>query len=95
MARATYEQAFEDHQYLWAIGAAYDMTGGYVDSQDLDKLLANPTKTTARKCLISQIEYWFQAGTEDGGHAEMQAAYDNDPEVAKIADRYACDVTGR
>ena len=33
----TYEQAFKDHEYLWKIGPGYDMTGGYVDQEDLSR----------------------------------------------------------
>ena len=60
-----YGQARADHEYLWrTYGPAWDMTGGYVDSKDLDALLLSPTKATARDCYCSQIEYWFQAGPE-------------------------------
>lgn len=60
-----YSQARADHEYLWeTYGPARDMTGGYVDQDDLAKLLQKPTKATARECYCSQIEYWFQAGPE-------------------------------
>lgn len=63
MSRVTYEQALEDHTYLWDFyGPAADMTGGYVDQEDLSKMLRNPSKTTARQCLINQIAYWFEIG---------------------------------
>ena len=57
-----YEEVYKDHSYLWSIGPANDMTGGYVDQEDLYKLLKNPTKATAKKCLLEQIEYWFDMG---------------------------------
>lgn len=60
----SYKQAFEDWSYLWAYGAAEDMTGAYVDQGDLDKLLRSPTKKTAQECLESQIAYWFQVGPD-------------------------------
>lgn len=44
-------------------GEAADMTGSYVDQNDLAKLLRSPTKATAKQCLCAQIEYWFQVGT--------------------------------
>lgn len=90
----TYEQAFRDHQKLWSIGPADDMTGGYVDQDDLDKLLAKPTKATARDCLVSQINYWFEVGVEAGSGKSsgdtkaVEAAIENDPEVREIAERY-------
>ena len=84
--RVTYEQSLKDHKTLWAIGPAYDMTGGYTDSEDLELLLNNPTKTTARKCLVSQINYWFQVGIEKS--QDSQALIDKYPEVAEIAERY-------
>lgn len=87
----TYDQAFEDHQYLWKeYGPAHDMTGGYTDSEDLDRLLANPTKVTARKCLETQIAYWFQVGYNDNSYDPDTAAnaVRDDPRVAEIADRH-------
>lgn len=60
----TYEQAREDHEYLWGLSPAYDMTGGYVDSHDLDKLLRSPTKKTAKNAYGAQIDRWFTVGTE-------------------------------
>lgn len=63
-----YDKALADWDYLWtAYGPASDMTGGYVDQGDLDKLLRSPTKATAAKCLGSQIEYWFEVGPEANG----------------------------
>lgn len=85
----TYEQAFEDHQYLWGIGPAYDMTGGYVDQEDLMLLLKSPTKSTAKRCLVSQIEYWFQTGTYDEGRrSDSQKYIDSDPTVEEIYNRH-------
>ena len=67
----TYEQAKADHEYLWEnYGPAYDMTGAYIDQEDLGKLLKNPTKKTARECYETQIVYWFQAGVQDLGYNE-------------------------
>lgn len=61
--RPTYEQAYDDHQYLWrTYSKADDMTGAYVDQDDLAKMLRSPTKRTARECLENQIIYWFEAG---------------------------------
>jgi hypothetical protein len=85
----TYEQAFADWEYLWSIAPAYDMTGGYEDQYDLDKLIRSPTKRTAKKCLCSQIQYWFQAGPDDdgkyGGASKYIAA---DKRVREIAERH-------
>lgn len=67
MAKISYEQARKDHEYLWNIAPAQDMTGAYVDQTDLATLLRNPTKATARDCYCSQIEYWFQAGPDPDG----------------------------
>ncbi len=86
----TYEQAYKDHCYLWRISPAHDMTGGYVDQHDLDKLLKNPTKKTAKECLCSQIDYWFSAGPDInqccGG--DSQEYIRNDPKIAEIAERH-------
>ena len=60
------------------------MTGAYVDTQDLERLLKSPTITTAYYCLVSQIEYWFQKGTDC-----MDRDPDmSDPRLQEIAERY-------
>lgn len=84
MTKPTYEQALADHTYLWeTYGPAQDMTGGYVDQDDLAKLLRSPTKATARDCLVDQIIYWFSVGPESDCERP-----DGDPFVEDIADRY-------
>jgi len=82
----TYEQARADHEYLWAIGPAEDMTGGYVDQHDLAALLRSPTKTTARRCYVRQIDYWFQVGPDSASNSEIPW---DDPMVCEIADRHS------
>lgn len=55
----TYEELYADWEYLFKkVGCAEDMTGGYVDSEDLEELLKKPTKATAKNCLNRQIDYW-------------------------------------
>lgn len=84
----TYQQARNDHEYLWNTHApADDMTGGYVDSEDLNRLLKNPTKAMARRCYVNQIWYWFQKGPDE---ALDIGDWRNDPVVAEIAERYNC-----
>ena len=84
MSRITYEQAYEDRQYLWeTYGAADDMTGAYVDQDDLEALLKSPTKATARQCLIKQIEYWFQTGPDDRSRVDR-----DDPVLEDIMERH-------
>lgn len=80
---SSYDQAFKDWDYLWTTyGEAHDMTGGYVDQDDLKKLLRSPTKATAASCLISQIGYWFSVGP-DGLHPDPEDAI-----LCEIAERY-------
>ncbi len=84
-----YDQARKDHEYLWRFGAADDMTGGYVDSEDLDKLLRNPCKAVAADCYESQISHWFSAGcdTMKHGRVDAQVYIDSDEGVREIAER--------
>lgn len=83
MAEISYERAWQDHRYLWeTYGPAADMTGAYVDQGDLAKLLQFPTKATARACLIRQICYWFDKGTDEGEPDW------SDPRLRVIARRY-------
>ena len=87
MANVTYKQARADHEYLWSIAPASDMTGGYVDQEDLAKLLKTPTQACARDCYVSQICYWFEAGPEsDRGEAGPVPWHI--PLVQDIAERY-------
>ncbi|MVA47753.1 hypothetical protein GOZ83_22085 [Agrobacterium vitis] len=88
MAKVSYEQARKDHEYLWSIGPAYDMTGGYTDQEDLDRLLRNPTKTTARDCYVCQIEYWFMAGPTGDTDDHPNPVPWKDPRVVEISSRY-------
>lgn len=85
----TYEQAYKDHSFLWSIGPADDMTGGYVDQEDLDKMLKTPTKSMARKCLCNQIDYWFQIGMDNfdfsGNFEKCCKLY---PEILEIMKRH-------
>lgn len=82
-----YTRAFADHRYLWRqYGPAKDMTGGYVDQDDLEAMLANPTKAEAVKCLERQIGYWFDVGPDDGSSPRILAA--TDPRIGEIAERY-------
>lgn len=90
MTRITHEQAWADRQYLWqTYGPAQDMTGGYVDSEDLELLLKTPTKATAVRCLSRQIDYWFQVGPDLLGIS--QTDWQNDPRVHAIIRRYGCE----
>ena len=93
--KKTYKQAFADHSYLWSFAPAYDMTGGYVDQEDLERLLKSPTKATALGCLVCQIEYWFDNGPDTfasygQSRAELERLLDSDKRVREIAERYNC-----
>ena len=87
MLEMKYEQALKDHDFLWRIDSAYDMTGGYVDQNDLDKLLRSPTKKTAKECLCNQIVYWFDSGVEDRCRT-FESIITEYPEVEKIMERH-------
>lgn len=89
MARITYKQAFADWSYLWdEYGPAADMTGGYVDQDDLAALLKSPTRATARDCLCAQIDHWFNAGVDQGSRKPDR----NDERLQEIADRHGHDL---
>lgn len=40
------------------------MTGGYVESDDMEKLLKTPTAAMAVACISCQINHWFSAGPD-------------------------------
>lgn len=84
-----YDQAYADWNYLWTeYGPASDMTGGYVDQDDLARLLKSPTKTTAADCLDNQIIYWFQVGPEK----YCNRPDPNDARLQEIAERYCAEI---
>jgi hypothetical protein len=88
----SYKQYFEDWNYLFnKISHADDMTGGYVDSEDLDSLLKNPSKANAKKCLSGQIDYWFQTGIEYSNKHKGKSISDlveEFPKITEIAERH-------
>jgi len=88
MAKITYEVAYRDHKYLWSISPARDMTGGYVDQEDLERMLKTPTKAMAAKCLSSQIQYWFERGTESGAEQHVSELLESDDEIRAIYSRH-------
>lgn len=91
-----HEEIYNDHQFLWRISPADDMSGGYVDQDDLDDLLKNPTKATAKRCLLRQIQHWIEDGIEDnegkyqstGSFTTFAEIVKDYPEVQEIADKY-------
>lgn len=93
----TYDELYKDWDYLFnKIGVADDMTGGYVDSEDLEMLLKKPTKATAKMCLWRQLDYWFQAGMEYSNEHERKTIEDlieEYPKIETIADKYDIDLS--
>ena len=84
-----YAQARRDHEYLWSFGPAQDMTGGYVDQEDLERLLKNPTKKMAAQCYCDQIQYWLEAGPDETFAAPWQGGdWKTDRRVKAIAERH-------
>ena len=81
-----YDLARADNDYLWnTYGPAQDMTGAYLDQDDLAKLLRNPTKSQATQCYCTQIRYWFERGPEPPGY---HRAWRSDYRVREIAYRH-------
>ena len=83
-----YEEVYADHSYLWGIAPAQDMTGGYVDQDDLALLLKSPNKRTAKDCLLRQIDRWFSVGPEIMCGFEDDGTWRKDPKVKEIAEKY-------
>ena len=89
-------QAYADRQYLWSTyGPAEDMTGGYVDQEDLERLLANPTRTVATDCLVRQIQYWFDVGPDLHFRHTNAGDWREDERVLDIAARHAIEIPPR
>ncbi len=92
----TYDEMYKDWDYLFnTISTANDMTGGYVDSEDLERLLKNPSKTTAKNCLSKQIDYWFQVGLEHSNEHIGKTVFDladEFPKLTEIAERHFKDL---
>lgn len=80
-----YLEAKSDHDYLWkTYGPADDMTGGYVDQEDLKRMLDAPTKKMAVYCLARQIHYWFQMPPK----WPLTPGMMDDHRVVEIRDKY-------
>ncbi|PSV00524.1 hypothetical protein [Photobacterium kishitanii] len=92
----TYDEVYADWYYLFQkISVAEDMTGGYVDSEDLDLLLKKPSKATAKGCLVRQISYWFSAGIEYSDKHSGKSVFDlieEYPKIISIAERHNIDL---
>ena len=89
-----YDQARADHEYLWgSYAAADDMTGAYVDQQDLTRLMRSPTKATATRVYESQIHYWFEKGPDMNERARrgLDKRMRDDPKIEEIAGRHFCE----
>lgn len=89
----TYDEVRKDWETLWAINPAYDMTGGYVDQYDLDKLLKSPTKTIAKECMLDQMRYWFHVGPDvqtspRKSREKLEHLLRHSPEVVAIKQKY-------
>tara|TARA_R110000787_G_scaffold197611_1_gene308870 strand:- start:248 stop:565 length:318 start_codon:yes stop_codon:yes gene_type:complete len=92
----TYDEMYRDWKYLFKkVGCADDMTGGYVDSKDLDLLLKSPSKSTAKRCLSNQIDYWFDTGIQHDNSHKGKSIHDLIevyPKIPEIADRHHVDI---
>lgn len=85
----TYEEVYEDWKYLWDIAPADDMTGGYEDQYDLERLLKKPNKQTAKYCLERQMGYWFQAGPDPFEVTRVYSVLKEDyPRIEQIRVKY-------
>lgn len=89
----TYDEVRKDWKVLFKeYGEAYDMTGGYVDQEDLELMLENPTKRQAKYCMMQQIGYWFQVGPDisefESAKDNLQRLLETDPVIQGIAEKY-------
>lgn len=59
----TFEEVKADYvKLINEYGYPYDMTGGFVDSEQMEKVILNPTKTNAKQYMKNVINYGFQWG---------------------------------
>ena len=54
--KADYIEIVEKH------GFPSDMTGGFSDAAQMEKVIRNPTKANAKKYMLNVIAYGFQVG---------------------------------
>ena len=88
-----YDRIRNDWLDLWSLGPADDISGGYVDQDDLAIMLKTPTKSAAADCMERQIAYWLQVGMEredmkKHGYTSVDDIIMKNPTVADIARRY-------
>jgi hypothetical protein len=90
----TYKGAREDYEYLVEHhkSSPYDLTGGYVDGEEYEELLKNPTKENAKWHYLQLINYSSTSGFEGWYDAEAYAPDTEDRKTMRIYKKYGCEV---
>lgn len=86
--KANYEQRQRDYEYLVAHHGEHadDLTGGFVEGDELFRLLKNPCKKLADEIYWSLITHSAVCGFENGVEPDLE-----DDEVCEIYRRNCCE----
>ena len=58
-----FKEVKKDYQELKKkYGLPYDMTGGFVDAEKMEKVILNPTRQNAAQYMVDVISYGLQSG---------------------------------
>ena len=84
----TFQEVKKDYLELMDIGYPYDMTGGFVDAEQMEPVILNPTKLKAKKYMISVIEYGFQFGDFWRTELDGEISIDDNKVVNSMYEKY-------
>ena len=84
-----FEDVKNDYQMLIAkYGHPYDMTGGFVDSEAMEKVILDPSKKKAMEYMISVIQYGMQDGINYHGERAGRVWIESDLFLASLYEKY-------
>lgn len=85
----TFEEVKRDYlEIIEEAGIPYDMTGGFVAEEQMEKVIRNPTKRNAKNYMINVIEYGFQWGDYWKSQTSGEISINDNEVVRKIYDKY-------
>lgn len=91
MAKFTFEEVKKDYLALISTwGHPHDMTGGFIDAEQMEPVILNPSRAKARDYLLSVIQYGFQDLPHDSYYSELHGKINVSecPTVKKIWEKY-------
>ncbi|KKN79722.1 hypothetical protein LCGC14_0337440 [marine sediment metagenome] len=87
--KETFENVRKDYlKIISKCGPPADMTGGFVDSEQMEKIVLNPTKKNAMEYMKSIIQYGFQHGAYWNSEGKGLISTKENETVNEMYERY-------